>query len=306
MGASYLVTGATGYLGGRLCARLCRDGHEVHAVVRPTSNTRSLAQLDVRAHIHGGSTGELIAIVEKARPAVVFHLASNTVARHDADGVPGLISSNVAFGAQLLEAMHTTGVGSMINAGTAWQHFGGAAYSPVNLYAATKQAFLDVARFYHESYGIGVITLELPDIYGPGDPRRKLFGILREAQARGQGLDMTAGRQEIDLLYIDDAVEAFAVAARAVAGGLNGSFASYRVSSGSPRPLREVVELFAAISGAAIEVNWGGLAYRPREMMTPWSGGEPLPGWRAGVSLEEGLRRMLQAAPSEVAVRGRC
>lgn len=37
-----LVTGASGYLGGRLCHALLRQGHSVRAFVRPTSDLSSL------------------------------------------------------------------------------------------------------------------------------------------------------------------------------------------------------------------------------------------------------------------------
>jgi hypothetical protein len=42
-------------------------------------------------------------------------------------------------------------------------------------------------------------------------------------------------------------------------------------------------------TGTALAASWGARPYRAREVMTPWAGGEPLPGWRAAIPLEEGL-----------------
>ena len=42
-GMRVLVTGATGYLGGRLCAALADAGHAVRALARPSSDVSGLA-----------------------------------------------------------------------------------------------------------------------------------------------------------------------------------------------------------------------------------------------------------------------
>ena len=45
--ARVLVTGANGLLGGHLVRELLGQGHEVHALVRPTSDTQTLADLPI-------------------------------------------------------------------------------------------------------------------------------------------------------------------------------------------------------------------------------------------------------------------
>jgi hypothetical protein len=44
--------------------------------------------------------------------------------------------------------------------------------------------------------------------------------------------------------------------------------------------------------GKELEVEFGALPYRPREVMVPWTNGKRLPGWKINVPLAEGLRRM--------------
>ena len=69
------------------------------------------------------------------------------------------MSSNITFGTQLVEAMVANGCYQFVNTGTSWQHYENDEYNPVNLYAATKQAFEDILRYYVETSALRVITL---------------------------------------------------------------------------------------------------------------------------------------------------
>jgi nucleoside-diphosphate-sugar epimerase len=204
------------------------------------------------------------------------------------------VEANVLFGTQVLEAMARHHIPYLVNTGTSWQHFLNQSYSPVNLYAATKQAFEDILRFFVQSGSLTAITLKLFDTYGAGDPRRKLFALLREAARSQQPLAMSAGEQFINLVHVDDVARAFLVAANRLFSGLVAGHEVYAVSSGNPIPLRELVELCERVGGVPIPVAWGKRPYRQREVMEPWSTGETLPGWFARIGLAEGLRSILE------------
>jgi nucleoside-diphosphate-sugar epimerase len=221
----------------------------------------------------------------------VFHLASLFLATHTPEDVRPLVESNILFGAQLLEAMARTGCNKLVNTGTSWQHYHSDDYVPVCLYAATKQAFEDVAWYYVHGEGLRLITLKLFDTYGPGDRRPKLFNALRNAARRGEELAMSAGEQLVDLVYVEDVTRAFLVAAEMVEDKETAPEA-YAISSGKPRPLREIVETYARVTGVPIRVHWGARPYRTREVMMPWTAGKRLPSWTPEVSLEEGIRKM--------------
>jgi nucleoside-diphosphate-sugar epimerase len=292
-----LVTGATGFIGTHLTRRLVADGWDVHLVVRAGADLRRLgpAAERVKAHIHDSTTEGMVALVGAARPDLVIHLASLFLVQHSPADVSRLVASNVLFGTQLVEAMTRHGMTRLLNTGTSWQHFENRDASPVNLYAATKEAFDAVLAYYVEAQGLKVLTLKLCDTYGPDDPRPKLFTLLRKTAVGGQPLAMSPGEQLLDLVHIDDVVEAYRLAAERLLADQVVGHERYAVSSGAARPLREVVLVFEEAAGTKLPIEWGGRPYRSREVMRPWDRGRPVPGWRPRVGLLDGIRRTLAA-----------
>jgi len=295
-GRRALVTGATGYIGAQLARRLVADGWTVHVLARSGSDLAPLAGVAnaVTVHRFAGGTPALVDIVRAAAPDAVFHLAAAFLAQHRPEDVEPLVQANLLFATQLLEAMDANGVRLLVNTGTAWQHYGNRDYDPVNLYAATKQAFEAILAYYVNARGLSAATLALFDTYGPHDPRPKLIKALWHAARHGTRLAMTSGEQLLDMVYIDDVVDAFLAAELGLrdAGPLH---LRYGVSSGAPMRLKELVAAFEAATGARLDVGWGERPDRPRDVMTAWTGCVPPPGWQPRVGFAEGFRRSAEA-----------
>ncbi len=288
-----LVTGATGYLGSVLANRLVADGVQVTCLARPGSER---SRIDDRATVIevDGSTESIAAAVAAAAPEVVFHLASFYLAEHRPGDIDQLVEANVGYGTRLLEAMSQAGVSALVYAGTSWQHYGDADYDPVCLYAAMKQAFVDVARFYVSARGLRLVTLSVFDTYGVDDPRPKLFSLLRSAASDGRELSMSPGEQLVDLVFSDDVADAFVRAGERAMANDPSTAEEFAVRTGSPIRLRDVVDLWQRVAGCTVAVEWGGRPYRDREVMVPWNG-PVLPGWAPSVTLEQGITRMEEA-----------
>ncbi|TAL55373.1 MAG: NAD(P)-dependent oxidoreductase [Pandoraea sp.] len=290
-----LITGATGFIGGAIARRLSELGWGVHTLVRQSSNLDQVLGADTwtGAHVHDGTTESMLSILNEVRPDIIFHLASLFISEHSAGDVSKLIESNLLFATQLAEAATPAGVKGFINTGTAWQYYQGSTYCPVNLYAATKQAFEDILSWYHDARGLSCVTLKLFDTYGPGDRRRKLINILVDASKNGTVLNMSPGEQILDLCHIDDVVSAYVRAADMLLEQSEPMFQDYMIS-GERLRLRDLVALVERVAGRALLVDFGGRPYRAREVMQPWNDStKSLPSWRPSIGLEQGVRQLL-------------
>jgi len=286
-----LVTGATGFLGSHLIPHLLHSGHCVGCVVRSSSMLpHELSGLPTwRVEADGVGFREALT---KFRPDVVVHLAALYVAEHQYEDVGPLVRANVEFGAYLLDAMQLAGCDALVYASTSWQHYRSREYCPVNLYAATKQAFSTLAEYYLDAAGLRLLELHLYDSYGEDDPRCKLLNRLQVATESEEELAMSGGEQRLHLVHVDDLVRGVAMACDQVRTFKAGERRVYRLPSAKAVSLRELVAAFNdANQSNPARVRWGLRPYRVREVFEPWERAEGLPGWFPEVPLAVGLQR---------------
>ena len=285
-----LVTGATGFIGTHLVETL-RKQHQLFILGQFPGDA---GRLGLPGTVADGDIPALAAYMREHAITGVIHLASLYLTVHKPEQVKDLVAANVGFGTEVLEAAALSGcVKWFLNTGSIWQNYNtkGSEYNPVNLYAATKQAFIDMAKYYTDVYGIRFCTLKLCDTYGPNDTRRKIFKLFKDYSENGEVLKMSPGEQLLDILYITDIVAGFKHLALLLAGGTELED-EYVLSSGKQIPLKEVAGIFQRVSGRELKIEWGGLPYRKREVMKPWKG-KVLCGWSAKVPLEEGIKSFL-------------
>jgi nucleoside-diphosphate-sugar epimerase len=180
---------------------------------------------------------------------------------------------------------------NLVNTGTSWQHYRNEDYNPVCLYAATKQAFEDIIRYYSDALNIRAVTLKLFDTFGAGDTRPKLMNLIKKIANDGSELQMSPGEQMIDLVYIDDVVDAFIASSRIIQSMEGGSQTEFCVSSGHQLNVKQIVAVYEKVIGKKINAVFGGRPYRQREVMTLWTKCKLVPGWSPKITLEEGIEK---------------
>lgn len=289
-----IITGATGYIGSNLCRTLLKNNWNVNVIVRKKSKYEYLEDIKDKLNIflYNDELDKLIKYFQKVNANVVFHLASNFIVQHKSSEISGLIRSNIEFGSHILEAMSQSKTRLLINTGTSWQHYQNDNYNPVCLYAATKQAFEAIIEYYIQAENIRVITLKLFDTYGANDKRPKLINLLKKITEEKIELDMSPGEQLIDLVYIDDVINAFIKAYEYLANDVGVIYKKFGVSSGTGINLKDLISLYEQILCKETFINWGAREYRKREVLILWRSFEKLPNWKCNVGLEEGLKKI--------------
>jgi nucleoside-diphosphate-sugar epimerase len=288
-----LVTGATGFIGSRLVARLAADGHEAHALLRPSSDAAALPQA-VTAHRDDGA---LDALLDALAPEAVLHLATRYQHGHAHADIAPLLEANVVLGARLADAAARAGARAFVTLGTASQHAGERHDTPATLYAASKAAFETVLGAIARAGRLPTATLIAFDTFGPGDTRGKILDRLVAAALAGTPLDLSPGGQALDLLHVEDVVDAILLAAEGLVGGALPPGGRYALSSGRTLTLRDLAAMVEAALGRPVPACWGALPYRPGEIMLPWRGGAALPGWHPRRSLEAHLAALAGRSP---------
>lgn len=288
-----LITGATGFIGQNLVGKLMQE-HEIHVIIREHSDTSAINQ-DVKLFKYTKDPMQLIAYLQEEKFDGVIHLASLFLAAHTPQDISKLIQSNITFGTELLEACVSSNVTWFLNTGTFWQHYENHAYNPVNLYAATKEAFEDLAKYYTQTSHLVFTTLKLNDTFGANDIRPKVFNLWEKISATGETLSMSEGEQLIDISYIDDVINAYITLIHSLhKDSHKHQNKSYVVTNKDKLTLKELAKLYEQVTNSKLNIEWGGREYRPREVMTPYNMGETVPGWEQQYTLADAIQKTMK------------
>lgn len=290
-----LITGITGYIGSNL-ARLLLPDCEVYGLVREPLKLTYLSDIQeqIRFLVYDGSMESVSAALEVSRPDVVYHLAAYYTGAHGPEQTPKLVSSNITLGAYLLEAMLACGCSALVYASTVMAHYRGERYCPLNLYAATKQAFSDLLAYYTDAGLLRAVTLVIADTYGPGDQRPKILNLIKKAIQTREMLALSDGGQDYDVVYIDDVVQAFQQAGEQLLQKPEWKNETFQVASPDPLTLRQTVEQMLTVNQLTLNAAWGERPQQEREIRRTVRLFPPLPSWKPKASLEDGLRQFIK------------
>src|SRR3989304_4564775 len=169
-----LVTGAAGFVGAVLARRLAKDGHEVHALVRPSSDLWRLEGAEARTPpldlAEEPAVGD---VVGRVRPEWIFHLAAHGAYPSQSD-FRAMVRTNVLGTIHLVESCLRIGFDALVNTGSSSEYgFTDHAPSedeeprPSTDYAVTKLTATLYCRAAAARSGHSIPTLRLYSVYGP-------------------------------------------------------------------------------------------------------------------------------------------
>jgi nucleoside-diphosphate-sugar epimerase len=242
-----LVTGGTGFIGGRLVSSLRRQGDDVRALVRDTGRAQALKDQGV-ALVEGDIT-DSNALRSAAEGAThVFHCAAIL----GDDPNPDIRRVNVEGTRELLEACAAAGTKRFIYLSSlavlgARHHRGtdeSATYERArDAYTNTKIEAEQLVRDWGAKGPLETVVLRPGFVYGPGD--RLFLPRLIEGLETRRFMFIGDGSKILNLTYVDDLVQALLLARDVpeAAGQV------YNLTDGSTTSLREFVNLLSELIG---------------------------------------------------------
>lgn len=280
--SAILLTGATGFLGSRLAARLAGE-HRLVLLKRSTSDLGRLGRLAAELPAYDLDQGGLDRALAEHPVEVVIHAATDY-------GRPGaaepVLMANLLMPVRVAEAAAKAGARFFINADTVMPRF-------LNPYALAKAQLKEWLRLMGDR--LASVSLALQSFYGPGEGGQAFVTHTLAALMAGDGgLAFTAGEQLRDFIYIDDVVEAFVTVLARLAEIGPGQH-EIQVGSGQAVTIRQFVALALEQTRSQVRPDFGALAYRHGEPMRCCANISRLEawGWRPRVELAEGLMRTI-------------
>lgn len=288
-----LVTGATGFIGRALAARLATDpDDDVAVLVR--SRYRSVPLPEPLL----GITDRLIVIYADLRdyhatrrafraiqPEQVFHLAAGGISNPFLQ-VDAALEQNLYATLNLLRAAFdeegSPQPSQLIAVRTPGE------LSAMNPYAASKAAAWQFCAMYARTRGWPIVGAMPFQTYGPGQHRRHLVSGAMAAAVAGEDFELTAGIQEKDWIYIDDVVDGLL----AVRDAHLPPGTSVELGTGQLTSVADVVAKIYSLAGGKGKPQVGAVASRAGEVQAQTADVQrtkELVGWQSTVSLDQGL-----------------
>ena len=223
-----LVTGAAGFIGSALSARLLARGDQVlgfdnlNDYYDPTLKQARLARLSpqpgfsfVKASLEDRAALE--SAFSAFKPQRVVNVAAQAGVRYSLENPHAYIDSNIVGFTNILEVCRHGGVEHLVYASSSLVYGANRKLPfsvqdpvdhPVSLYAATKKANELMAHTYSHLFALPTTGLRFFTVYGPwGRPDMALFLFTRKILA-GEPIEVfNHGKHTRDFTYIDDIVE---------------------------------------------------------------------------------------------------
>jgi UDP-glucose 4-epimerase len=292
-----LVTGGAGFIGSHVVDRLVADGHAVTVVDDLSSGVREQVHAAATLCVCDIRSPDLHAIVLRARPQAVVHLAAQAAVPRSLAEPQFDAAVNILGTINLLEAARDAGVGRMVYVSTGGAAYGDAetlptpedhparALSPYGVSKVTAERYLECWTALTAMTGL---SLRLANVYGPrqrAEGEAGVVAIFTRSLLGGERCRIYGdGEQTRDYVYVADVADAVSAAlGRPAAGVVN-------IATARETSVNALFRRLCAIVGVSPEPEY--LPARPgdvRRSALDNARARAVLGWTPRTSLEQGL-----------------
>ena len=324
-----LVTGAAGFIGSHVAARLLARGDTVigldnlndyyDVTLKEARLARLTSQPGFRfVKLDVADRDGMTAMFERQRPDRIVHLAAQAGVRYSLQNPHAYVDSNLAGFMNVLEGSRHLNIAHLVYASSSSVYGGNTRMPfsehdnidhPVSLYAATKKANELMAHTYSHLFRVPTTGLRFFTVYGPwGRPDMALF-LFTNAILDGRPIEVfNHGRMVRDFTYVDDIVEGVVRVVDRPAepnpafdsmspdpATSNAPYRVFNIGNSRPTPLAEYIEALEDALGRKAEKNY--LPMQPGDVPATSANTDELDAWvgfKPGTPVREGVRRFVE------------
>jgi len=307
---SYLVTGAAGFIGSKVSEKLLAAGHQVIGIdnLDPVYDLRlknwrlerlqdfpafsfyqdsicDRGALDKIAREHRGIDG-------------IINLAAKAGVRDSVSDPWSYYETNLTGTLNLLEMCRHNDIRKFILASTSSIYGEDAPYPtpetagsslPLQPYAASKKAAETLGYSYHYLHGIDVTVLRYFTVYGPaGRPGMSMFRFAKWIMEDHEVMVFGNGEQTRGFTYLDDIASGTVLALKPL------GYEIINLGGHESISINNLIHKFETIIGKKAAVKY--YPENAADMSASWadtSKAQQMLGWKPRVSLDEGLRNVV-------------
>ena len=296
-----LVTGASGFIGHNVLLRAPRDWR-VFAVYHSTPGLEGFVQehgltnvRPVKCDLTSEADVRALARTIGGKPDAMLYLAANGDPAASSERPRWDLESNTVAFVNTLEHCPADHV-VYLSSGAVYDGRHGAVtpstpVTPKLPYAISKLASEQYLQFFCERRGTvsSYVNVRFFGAYGPYEPARKITTKWLQALARGERAFVIRGdgKNLIDFMYVDDAVDGFLALVKASGARLTVDFAS-----GTPVSINDIVNTMASTLGVDVTIRHEGTVAEYIEFRSADTAMRDRFGMAPTISFADGLERL--------------
>lgn len=206
--------------------------------------------------------------VKKFKPEIFLNLQTMYDFNSELKNISELIDANIKIPLKLLFLSFET-IKRLISPSTYIIYDGSLKkIKPTNFFASLKYTFSFIAEYEAKNNGFNYDEVIIFDTFGEGDVRKKLLNQIKNNYFRNKKINMSPGKQILDISHIDDISNGF-INLIFNKKKSKQSKRTFFASTQNRLSLKELIVRCEKILNKKINIRWGELKYRKNVIMNP-------------------------------------
>jgi len=245
-----LITGGTGFIGANLTHMLLREKHEIHLLIKKSSNMWRLKNVQKKIKFHELDLSNISKdnkIIKKINPEIVFHCAAYGINSKE-NNYSKMIKTNVQGTLNLFSTLSNLNVKRIVNIGSVFEYGAKSGHqgfletdslNPLTFYGITKSTQTNIAQYFFKYRSLPITTLRLFTPFGKFENKGRLVSDLMFAIINNKKLDISSPKSVRDFIFIDDVIDAMIKASKIP--NIEGEI--FNIGTGKLNSVKKIVEI---------------------------------------------------------------